>query len=91
MEGDPLGIVQEIEIWPYMLMQVFITENEMHKILWDFETQTDHLIPARRPELVIINKKKKKKWLEKKKRTYRIVDLLSWWITEWKSKNRKER
>ena len=29
----------------------------MHKILWDFEIQTDRLIPARRPDLVIINKK----------------------------------
>ena len=28
-----------------------IWENEVHKILWDFEIQTDHLIP------VIINKK----------------------------------
>ena len=35
--------------------------NEMHKILWDFLTQTDHLIPARRAELVIIKKKKKKR------------------------------
>ena len=31
----------------------------MHKILWDFEIQTDHLIPARRPDLVLINKKKR--------------------------------
>ena len=30
-----------------------------HKILWDFVIQTDHLIPARRPNLVIMNKKKK--------------------------------
>ncbi len=26
----------------------------------DFNIQTDHLIPARRPDLIIINKKKKK-------------------------------
>ena len=38
-----------------------ILENETHKILWDFEIQTDHLIPARRPDLVIVNKKKKDK------------------------------
>ena len=31
-------------------------ENETHKILWDFEIQTDFLIPARIPDLVIINK-----------------------------------
>ena len=36
-------------------------ENEMHKILWDFDIQTDHLISARRPDLIIINEKKKKK------------------------------
>ena len=36
-----------------------ILENEMHKILWDFEIQIDHLILARRPDLVIINNKKK--------------------------------
>ena len=29
--------------------------------LWDFEIQTDHLIPARRPDLEIVNKKKEKK------------------------------
>ena len=33
----------------------------MHKLLRDFEKQTDHLISAKRPDLVIINKKKKKK------------------------------
>ena len=30
----------------------------MHKILWDFEIQTYHLILARRPDQIIINKKK---------------------------------
>ena len=32
-----------------------ILENEMHKILWDFEIQTDLLIPTGRPGLVLIN------------------------------------
>ena len=32
-----------------------------HKLLWDFDIQTDHLISARRPGLIIINKKKKKR------------------------------
>ena len=36
-----------------------------------FNIQTDHLIPVRRPDLIIINKKKKKK----KKRICKIVDL----------------
>ena len=38
-----------------------VLENDTHKLLWDFNIQTDHLIPARRPDLIIINKKKKKK------------------------------
>ena len=38
-----------------------ILENETHKILWDFEIQTDHLISARRQDLVIVNKNKKRK------------------------------
>ena len=40
----------------YMHKPEFILENEMHKIAWDFEIQTDHLIPAR-SDLGIINKK----------------------------------
>ena len=36
-----------------------IQENETRKILWDVETQTHHLILARRSDLVIIQKKKK--------------------------------
>ena len=38
-----------------------VIENDTHKNLWDFDIQTDHLISARRPDLIIINKKKKKK------------------------------
>ena len=36
-----------------------VLENYSHKLLWDFNIQTDHLIPARRPDLIIINKKKR--------------------------------
>ena len=43
-----------------------VQENEMHKLLWDFDIQTDPLISARRPDLIIINKKE---------RTCRIVDF----------------
>ena len=32
-----------------------VLEYETHKNLWDFEFQTDHLISARRPDLVLIN------------------------------------
>ena len=34
-----------------------VLENDSHKLLWDFNIQTDQLIPARRPDLIIINKK----------------------------------
>ena len=36
-----------------------VLENDSHKLIWDFNIQTDHLIPARRPDLIIINKKKR--------------------------------
>ena len=35
-----------------------VRKNETHIIIWDFQIQTDHIISARRPDLVIINKKK---------------------------------
>ena len=43
-----------------------VLENNTYKLLWDFGIQTDHLISARRPDLIIINKKK---------RTCKIVDF----------------
>ena len=36
-----------------------VVENNTHKLLWDFDLQTDHLISARRPDLIIINNKKR--------------------------------
>ena len=36
-----------------------VLENDSHKLLWDFNIQTGHLIPARRPDLIMINKKKR--------------------------------
>ena len=45
-----------------------VIENYSHKLLWDFNIQTDHLIPARRSDLIIIN--------DKKKRTCKIVDFV---------------
>ena len=35
-----------------------VLENDLHKLPWDFNIKTDHLIPARRPDLKIINNKK---------------------------------
>ena len=36
-----------------------ILENDTHKLLWDFNIQTDQLILARKSDLKIINKKKR--------------------------------
>ena len=43
-----------------------VLENDTYKRLWAFDIQTDPLILARRPDLIIINKKK---------RTCKIVDF----------------
>ena len=43
-----------------------ILENNIPKLRWDFDIHMDHLIPARRPDLIIIYKKK---------RTCKIVDF----------------
>ena len=40
-----------------MVNPEYFLENQTHKILWDFEIQTNHVIPARRPHDVIIKKK----------------------------------
>ena len=42
----------------YMHNPASVLENDSHKLLWDFNIQTDHLIQARRPDLIIIIKKK---------------------------------
>ena len=43
--------------------QESVLKKEMQKILWDFEIQTDHLVPAGRPELEIVNMKKRNYWI----------------------------
>ena len=45
----------------YMHNPASVLENDSHNLLWDFNIQTDHIIPARRPDLIIINNKKKKR------------------------------
>ena len=42
----------------YMHNPAPVLENDTHKLLWDFDIHTDHLISARRPDLKIINKKR---------------------------------
>ena len=36
-----------------------VLENENYKILWDFSIQTDHVIEAQRPDLVLVDKKER--------------------------------
>ena len=48
----------------YMHNPAPVLENGTHKLLWDIDIQTDHLISARRPDLIIINQKKKKENLQ---------------------------
>ena len=43
-----------------------VLDNDTHKLQWDFNIQTDQLILARRPDLIVI---------KKKKGTCKIVDL----------------
>ena len=50
----------------YMHNPAPVLENDTHKLLWDLDIHTDHLISARRPDLIIVNKKK---------RTCKIVDF----------------
>ena len=44
-----------------------VLENEDYKILWDFSIQTDHVIEARRPDLVVV---------DKKERSCKIIDFV---------------
>ena len=53
----------------YMHNQTSVLENDTHKLLWDFDMKFDQLIPARRPDLIIINNNNKKKG------TCKIVDF----------------
>ena len=53
-----------------------LPENGTNKILWDFDIQTDHLISAGRPDLVIVYQKKKKK-----KRKHTKWWTLLFWLT----------
>ena len=41
----------------YMHKPESVQENETHKLLWNFEIQTDHSISARRPDVMIDNQK----------------------------------
>ena len=59
--------MQEIEIWPYK--QTVYAQPRTYpgkhdtQTNWDFEIKMDHLILARWPDLVIVNKKKRTFWI----------------------------
>ena len=48
-----------------------VLENDTHKLLWDFDIQTDHQISTRRSDLIIITPPPKKK----KKEICKIFDF----------------
>ena len=48
-----------------------VLENDTHKLLWDFNIQTDHIIPARRPDQTRPDNNQQKK----KKKICKIVDF----------------
>ena len=61
----------------YKHKQAPFLENEMHKILWDLKIEADYLIPARRTDVVIINKiNKKTKQKQTNKKPCRLVDFV---------------
>ena len=59
----------------YMHNPAPLLENDTHKHLWDIDIHTDHLILARRPDLIIINKKKRRELAK-------LLTFLSWLTTE---------
>ena len=65
----------------------FVFEEETNNFLRNFEIQTDDLISARRPDLVIVNKKKGKKEENLPKK----VLCCSGWLLSKNKRNRKER
>ena len=65
----------------YMYNPGPVLENDTHKLLWHFDIQTNHLISARRPDLILINNKNRK--------SAKLSTLLSRQTTEWNWKNVK--
>ena len=60
MKYDPVGIVQETDIWPrwYLVLHKtqFVLENKTLKILWNSILQTNYLISGRRFYQMLYNK-----------------------------------
>ena len=49
----------------YMHNPAPVLGNDTHKLPWDFNIQTDHLIPGKRLDLIIINNNNKRRELAK--------------------------
>ena len=73
--------LDHINKW-YMHNPKCVLENEAYEIPLDFQVQTDHLILARRPNLVIVTIKKRKKEKMSNRGLCRS--------DRWQSKNRKK-
>ena len=58
----------------YMQNPAYNLENVQDKLQWDFNIETDHLISASRPDLIITNNKKRE--------LAKLWTLLSWLTTE---------
>ena len=69
----------------YMHQPESVLKNETPKIICDFEIQTYILIPARRPNLVIVDKK-----MKKKNGIFRIEDFAVLVSQNWKWKKKKK-
>ena len=94
---DWLGKVIHWEMWKklkfdhpnkwYMHKPAPVLENDTHKLLWDFDIQTDHRISARRSDPIIINNNNN----NKKRELSKLSTLLSRLTTEqnWKIVKRR--
>ena len=64
-----------------------VLAKETHKILWDFEMQTDPLTPARISDLVMINKNNNNKESEKRDKyldlTRELRNLTNTWVIKY--------
>ena len=80
------NVILKLEISGMNMSQKVISENQDYKILWDFSMQTDHVLEAWRPDLVVVDKKRTCKIIdfavpgsssieEKKQKTKKYQDL----------------
>ena len=71
----------------YIYIPEPVLENETHKLLWDFEMQTDLQISVIRP--ILLKKTNKKQTKNEKREFAELWTLLSWRSTAWNQKKLK--